>query len=928
MSFLDDLASVSTLQSAWQTVASKRGMAGIDRVSVDDFATDLNSNLRRLADEIASGRYRTLPVLRIRPRFLATSDRALVVPTVRDRVLQRAIAELLAPKIDPDLPPACRAFRKGASARGAADDVGAWISEGFPWVLRTDVKAFFDSIRPELVLERLQSYVDPAGLRFLDRLLRQKIYDHDQVSDLAGIAQGSPLSPLLANLYLKEVDEVLSAELPRYVRYCDDILALTAEEAAAREARARVEALIAPLGLTLNEDKTRVCRAEDGFTFLGFHFGPSGRGPATKAVDALQARLEELGGSEDLDLAELDAVYRGWRTYFGDHPECWIGSPAGLLALLRGTKPEELEPLIARLEEARERLGAVPAGLALHLARACSSAGRPELAWLELADAFAGSQPTSEVLAEWAPVLGLGLAALSGMAPRLAGGPEARKTALSEAAAELGNFEVASRLAALRARSEGPRRRTVDAKGTGLLLDEADVRELLSWFEGREGVHAVETLGRNGRRSFVPVYREITAEDWSEHLRGAVTLALPLIRAGNLASLGVLDVDVERKALAEHGGQADDLLGRAFGAALRLRHELSRRGCASLLESSGYKGYHLWLRLAEPLPAFRLRRWLLAIVEAVRPLPEGIRVEVFPNRDRLREGEVGPVVKLPLGVHSKTGRRCHLVDEHAQPVDDPMETLRAVAPVPRSVIWEQSEERPRGAEESAPEAAIGPLARRVLDGCKILGYLESKARDTAYLDHTERSTLLCTLGHLGEEGRAALHAIIGHTYNYSREVTERHAQRVPEYPMSCPKVRERHPEAAAIAPCTCRFTLRGRGYPTPLLFALKPSEIPVFKAKSRDRPSSPPQGPGDGGATPKVSAGLQREAEVLLRKLAELNRHRRGVEGSIARVERELEEVLGRAEAHGLQTSLGFLRRIEPSEAGEGPVRRRFVIEV
>jgi group II intron reverse transcriptase/maturase len=352
MSFLDDLASLPTLRSAWEAVAAKRGMAGIDRVSVEDYSTGLASHLRRLSDDIASGRYRPLPVLRIRPRFLGASDRALVVPTVRDRVVQRAIADLLSPKIDLHLSPACRAFRKGASARETADDVGRWVAEGFPWVLRADVKAFFDSIRPDLLIERLEPFVDEDGLRFLERLLRQKIYDHDQVSDMVGIAQGSPLSPLLANLYLREVDEFLCAELPHYVRYCDDLLLLAPDEAAAQAARERVEALLSPLGLTLNEAKTRVCRAEDGFTFLGFHFGPAGRGPATKAVEALRARLEELGGGEVLDPGELDAVYRGWTGYFGDHPACWTASPAGLLALLRAVRPEGLEALLPRLVEA------------------------------------------------------------------------------------------------------------------------------------------------------------------------------------------------------------------------------------------------------------------------------------------------------------------------------------------------------------------------------------------------------------------------------------------------------------------------------------------------------------------------------------------------------------------------------------------------
>ncbi len=189
MSFLEDLASISTLKGAWQAVASKRGMAGIDRVGIGDFASDLDSSLRRLADEIASGRYRTLPVLRIRPRFLAAASAPWWCPPSAIVFVQRAISGLLSPKIDPDLPPACRAFRKGASARAAADDVDAWISEGSLGCCAPTSRHSSTPFAPSRP-RALAAYVDPDGLHFLDRLLRQKVYDHDQISDMVGHRSG------------------------------------------------------------------------------------------------------------------------------------------------------------------------------------------------------------------------------------------------------------------------------------------------------------------------------------------------------------------------------------------------------------------------------------------------------------------------------------------------------------------------------------------------------------------------------------------------------------------------------------------------------------------------------------------------------------------------------------------------------------------
>ncbi len=912
MSFLEDLSSKTVLRRAWESVAAKRGVAGIDRVSIDDFAADLASHLQQLRRELRDSSYRPLPAMRIRPPFLRSSDRALVVPTVRDRVVHRAIADLLTPAVEPTLAASCRAFRKGFSAIGAADDVGRWVETGTPWVLRADVARFFDSICRETLHGKLEPFVDAEGLAFLDRLLRTRIFDHHQVSEMVvGIAQGSPLSPLLGNLYLSEVDHALLAEHPQSLRYCDDILVLGEGEEQVRGAGERLAALLEPLSLTLNQEKTRVCRAEDGFVFLGYHFGPAGRGPAVKAVEALRCRLAELAAAEVPDPGAVDAVYRGWTAYFGEHPEIWSESPAGILALLRaGASAEEL--IAARW---RQPFEASPS-LALALAEAWRAARRPDQSWLEMAMACGGSRCRPALLERWAAVLASPAQQVEALARRLTGPPADRLTVLTEAVAELTAYDTAGRLAALGDLFAAAPEAAPET-GTGTLTDDADLRLLERWFQGREGVHAEETVRRSGHRCFMPLHRPIGEDDWRAHLAGEKTLALPLVRAGNTALLGVLDIDVSKRALHRQLDAASELLGRALATAMRLRREIARRGGEALLELSGAKGYHLWLRLAEPVPCYLLRRWLLDLVRAVSPLPEGIRVEEFPNRDRVRTEAVGPLVKLPLGVHSKTGRRCALLDERGEPLADPFAALRELTWLPADLL---SQQRPAGSDApKTPEAtAIGPRARRLLEGCRVLGYLAKRAEQTSYLNHRERLTLLCCLGHLGDEGRAALHTIIGHTYNYRREVTDRHTDRMPEYPISCPKVRELHPEAGVEGSCACQFDLRGRGYPTPVLHALRPAEVPVWRQRkaSRKPPSregaagkSPPRqgNAGPGGGQP----GGDRP-EALVRKLAELKRHRRGLDGSIERLSRELAELFDERGADHLQLSIGTLRRVRP----------------
>ncbi len=929
MGLIEELASISTLRHAWEKVAGKRGAPGIDRVSIVEFADALDSHLEKLAHELITQSYRSLPVMRLRFGFLGAADRPLVVAAVRDRVVHRALSDLLSPKIDPVLSPACRAFRKGSSAQNAADDVGRWISGETPWVLRADIRKFFDAIQPAILLDMLAAFVDGDELRFLERLLRCRVFDRHQVSEMiVGIPQGSPLSPLLANLYLHQVDQALCEEYPRYIRYCDDSIILTAQEDEARGALDRMRELLAPLELELHPDKTRVCRAEDGFVFLGYHFGPAGRGPAVKAIEALETRLADFAEGE-LDLAELDAVYRGWVNYFGEHPTCWTTTPAGLLALLRagGSRASTTPPgddELSAWRRARLAQGSeISPQLAVELAGAWAAAGLMEQSWVELALACGGSRATTPTLERWARILDRTAESLAEITPRLVGPLEERLKVLSEAVTELGDYALGSRLASLAA-TDLPTPSEDDRPDRGDLAAIADLPLLEAFFQGRDGVHAVEAVNRAGQRSFLPVHRPLSSDDWLAHLRGEKTLALPLVRAGNSALVGVLDVDLERRFLDERLGVADELLGRALATALRLRQELERRGGAALLELSGYKGYHLWLRLREPVPCFRLRRFLLDVITAISPLPDGVRVEAFPNRDRVKGDQMGPVIKLPLGVHSRTGKRCPLLDERGQPLADPFLALRELPRLPAELIVDAGQPvMPRERADKPPE--LGPRARKMLDGCRVLAYLERRSRDTLYLNHRERTTLLCTLGHLGDDGKAALHTIIGHTYNYRSEVTDRHLERLPPYPMSCPKIRELHPEAAAFGVCECAFRLRGKGYPTPLLHVLKPSEIAAFR-RQRSAKASKKMPQTKASSTPQEStaSGPRQDAEEIVRKIAEMKKHRRGIDASIERLRQSLAEVFAAADQDQLQLSMGTLRRVE--REGEDGVD--FVIEV
>ncbi len=947
LALLDRLDRLPTLRAAWKRVAAKRGSSGIDRVTHEEFAAQLSDQLDRLCDEIRSNTYRPMPVLRIRPRFLAASDRALVIPTLRDRVVQRAISDLLQPLVEPLLSPACRAFRPGSSAKNAAEQVGTWVADTTPWVLRADVRAFFDSIDRELLLGRLEPLVDTPSLRFLGRILRSRSFDAAEPDHvLPGIAQGSPLSPLLANLYLADLDRSLLASHPRYLRYCDDLIVLAETRSSVEAAQSQIEEELAQLHLALNQDKSRICRAEDGFVFLGFHFGPTGRGPAVKAVQALTVRLDQLGAEEPLDLPALDTLFRGWSAYYGEQPEIWAATPTAVLAFLRSAG-EGLEPGLAEdLTRRRWRQPQpVPPRLALHLARGWWNRGCEEQAWLELIALSSDSKAAPE-LSAWADLLTIEETTLASLIAQSKVGEGSVFEGFVEALSEQGQFDLAQRLTVLSplfAAQDEPAMAPEPSVTAGLAApliepEEADLGLLHRFFQGREGVHAALSL-HGHRRAYTPVLRPITDQDWLAHLEGERVLALPLVRAGNTALLGVLDVDVERRALDERLGVPDDLMGRALATALRLKTELSRRGADSLLEASGYKGYHLWVRFAAPVPCLLLRRWLLSVARATQPWPEGIRVEEFPNRDRVRPDRTGPHVKLPLGSHPKSGKASQILNSQGRPVADPFESLHAVARVPVTVLQSAPGAAAPKSEKNGPPLpkdstaitlpSIGERARKILDGCGVLGYLEKRAAATSYLTHRERTSLLCVLGHLGDEGNQALHAIIGHTYNYRSQTTDRHAKRLPSHPISCPRLRELHPEATSTTQCDCRFSRRAP-YPTPLLLALKPSEVAVFRAMAKKKTAQPPRQPpplsreaktGEAPTTSNRTTATQPEliqrAEKALARIRELEGHRRGILASLRRGRRELAQLFDESGTDTLKLTTGTLRR-QATEEVEG----------
>jgi CRISPR-associated protein Cas1 len=266
-SMLARIAATPTLAAGWRRVRRNRGGPGGDGQELHQFARALDRNIARLSAELAEGRYRPGPLRACRIAKPDGGTRSLAVPTVRDRVAQSAAAIVLAPRLDARMSGASFAYRAGLSVEQAAALVTFYRLRGFAWVVDGDIADFFPSI---LHAPLMRLVADAVDCRRTCDLVAAWLAGFAR--DGHGLAQGSPLSPLLSNLALSPVDRAIDGKQVRLVRYADDFLLMTRTREQAEAAAARMAALIAPLGLTLNRAKTRVASFDEGIRFLGYRF--------------------------------------------------------------------------------------------------------------------------------------------------------------------------------------------------------------------------------------------------------------------------------------------------------------------------------------------------------------------------------------------------------------------------------------------------------------------------------------------------------------------------------------------------------------------------------------------------------------------------------------------------------------------------------
>jgi group II intron reverse transcriptase/maturase len=271
---LDDILARSNLCSAFERVRENHGCRGADGMTVDHFAADLEREIDRLQDRLLRRCYRPFPLLELSVAKRSSGLRRLCVPTVRDRVVQTAVDLVVRPIFEAEFEDCSYAFRRGRSVRDAVRKVCELREQGYRWLVDADIHDCFGSISHDRLVPRLEQLaLDPYVLALFESWIRVEVYNGQCLVTLeTGIPQGSVVSPLLANLFLDQLDESLELFDQRLVRYSDDFLVLCRDHDRAEGALEVTDALLDGLGLALNRAKTSVASFDQGFKFIGALF--------------------------------------------------------------------------------------------------------------------------------------------------------------------------------------------------------------------------------------------------------------------------------------------------------------------------------------------------------------------------------------------------------------------------------------------------------------------------------------------------------------------------------------------------------------------------------------------------------------------------------------------------------------------------------
>ena len=324
MTTVEEVVSSENMQQAWQRVRANKGAAGIDDMSITDYPDFARANWPGIKASLLDGTYNPAPVKRVEIPKDSGGTRPLGIPTVSDRVIQQAITQVLVPVFDPHFSESSYGYRPGRSALQAVKKVVELINEGYRYAVDIDLAKFFDNVDWDVLMSRVGRRVTDKGiLRLIGTYLRAGVVVNGRLHQTTkGVPQGGPLSPLLSNILLDDLDKELEKRGHQFCRYADDLIILVKSRRAGERVMKSVTSFLEKnLKVQVNKEKSKVGTAESSI-FLGFTFHLKRPTVSRKAFTDFKAELKRLTGrswgvSMKYRYDKIRTYLQGWMNYFG-----------------------------------------------------------------------------------------------------------------------------------------------------------------------------------------------------------------------------------------------------------------------------------------------------------------------------------------------------------------------------------------------------------------------------------------------------------------------------------------------------------------------------------------------------------------------------------------------------------------------------------
>ncbi len=386
---------------------------------------------------------------------------------------------------------------------------------------------------------------------------------------------------------------------------------------------------------------------------------------------------------------------------------------------------------------------------------------------------------------------------------------------------------------------------TVDApEPLGQAPTQSQLMVFESLFRGRQGVHARQWISPSGDTGYTPVQETLTPNVIENHILGNYTVGIYPVRLDNTVGFIAFDFDIAKFAVAKaikSRSAWEALMAKAHQTACRVAEFAAAVEIPVYIEDSGFKGRHVWLFIEVPIPAGVAKKCGETILKQIGGLPPEIAVEVFPKQGAVKRGGLGNLIKLPLGIHKRTGRRGLFVTPEGSPCPDQLRFLEEIRKTPRRVIYALIQKYyslggvgPAHTADDAPpwsagvdDAPVDLLPKAALDyhpdtdpqfqamllKCGILGAVVEKVNREGALTRDETQVLIHTVGHL-DQGPEAVNFFFRRCPNMDPGLFMK--SKLTGNPMSCPKIRSRLPQVSAAVKCSCSFHAGVGLYPNPL----------------------------------------------------------------------------------------------------------------